>query len=43
MNYRCYAIDFPGYGKSEGKRQPSRSELIMEKDGPAEVVKLVMQ
>ena len=43
MNYRCYSIDFPGYGKSKGEKLPSRSELIMNDKGPADVVRLVMK
>ena len=43
MNYRCYSIDFPGYGKSMGEKLPSRSELIMNDKGPADIVRLVMK
>jgi predicted esterase len=33
----------PGYGKSTGKQQPSRSDRILEKEGPADIVKIVMK
>lgn len=42
MNYRCYAIDFPGFGLSKGEKLPSKSDQIMNDKGPAEVVKLVI-
>lgn len=35
---RVVAIDMPGFGGSSGKRQSSRSEHVLGKDGPGEVV-----
>lgn len=38
MNINILAIDMPGYGDSEGSTQKSRSEYILDKEGPAYVV-----
>jgi pimeloyl-ACP methyl ester carboxylesterase len=39
LQCRVWALDLPGYGKSTGKRQPSRSENVDDHRGPAELIR----
>ena len=43
MQYKVVSIDMPGYGKSEGKAHSFRTVAILEKDGPAELIKEIIQ
>ena len=43
MGYNCFAIDFPGCGKSIGKSLNMKCEKILETKGPADVVMFVMK
>jgi len=43
MQVQVFCIDQPGFGNSTGKQRSCRSDKVMDKDGPADVVKFIIR